>query len=201
MRLILCLFTLVTMTTSCTQSPRQLSPLAKDAVILAFGDSLTFGYGAQPEESYPAVLESLIGRRVVNAGVNGDTTADGLARLPDVLERVRPDLTLLCLGGNDMLQKVPDQIITENLVKLITMIRDAGSEVMLLAIPRPGLFIKAADFYEEAASATDAPLDTEIFIQAYKDPDLKYDYVHPNARGYAQATQGLAEVLERLGAL
>lgn len=201
MRAILCILTLIAMTASCTESTLPLSPLADDAVILAFGDSLTFGYGAQPEESYPAVLEKLTSRRVVNAGVNGDTTTDGLRRLPRILNDVRPDLTLLCLGGNDMLQKVPDQAIAENLLKLIGMIRESGSEVMLLAIPRPGLFVSAAPFYEEVADASGAPLDNEIFIEVYKDPALKSDYIHPNARGYAQAAQGLAEMLKRRGAL
>lgn len=201
MHAILCVFTLMAMTASCAESQRELSPLTDDAVILAFGDSLTYGYGARPDESYPAVLEKLTNRRVVNAGVNGDTTADGLRRLPRVLADVRPDLTLLCLGGNDMLQQIPDQIIAQNLAQLIGMIRESGSEVVLLAIPRPGLFVSAAPFYEQAAEESGAPLDKIIFIEVYKDPALKYDPIHPNARGYAQAAQAIAEMLERRGAL
>lgn len=79
----------------------KLPALSNDAVIVAFGDSLTFGTGSEPAESYPAVLEKMIGRRVVNSGVPGEVTGDGLLRLPEVLEWEKPALLLLCHGGND----------------------------------------------------------------------------------------------------
>ncbi|MDP2252857.1 MAG: GDSL-type esterase/lipase family protein, partial [Thiobacillus sp.] len=92
---------------ACDRVPT-LPKLDSHDVIVAFGDSLTHGTGASADTAYPAVLASLTGLAVINAGVPGDTTSSGLARLPAVLEEHRPRLVLLCLGGNDMLRKQPE---------------------------------------------------------------------------------------------
>src|SRR4051794_18709990 len=79
-----------------------------DPAVLAFGDSLTFGTGAAPEESYPAVLARLMARRVGRDGVPGDTRGAGLARLVDALDKNKPQLLILCMGGNDLLQRLDE---------------------------------------------------------------------------------------------
>lgn len=111
---------------ACSAKPPALPRVGPDDVILAFGDSLTFGTGAQPAESYPAALGQLIGREVVGAGVPGETTTQAMQRLPQVLDRYRPRLVLLCLGGNDLLRKVEPQVIEANLRALMRTMRDRG---------------------------------------------------------------------------
>ena len=76
----------------------KLPKLGPTDVVLAFGDSLTYGTGAGESESYPVVLSQLIGRQVVAAGFPGEVTAGGLERLPDVLDEVKPRILLLCIG-------------------------------------------------------------------------------------------------------
>ena len=106
---------------ACGKTP-QLTKLSNDAVILAFGESLTFGTGATPETSYPAVLEKLIGRRVVAAGVPGEVTAEGLERLPDVIEGEQPKLLILCHGANDLLRLTGAAQAEPNLRAIIALV-------------------------------------------------------------------------------
>ena len=93
--------------------------LAKDDIVVAFGDSITFGTGAEPQESYPAVLEQMIGRRVINAGVPGEITAEGLSRLPQILESEKPALLILCHGGNDHLRQLKRGQAADNIREMI----------------------------------------------------------------------------------
>ena len=89
---------------SCNNSP-ELPRLGNDAVILTFGDSLTRGKGAKEDESYPVILEKLTGRKVINSGISGELSEEGLKRFPGVIEKHSPDIIILCHGGNDILQK------------------------------------------------------------------------------------------------
>ena len=120
-------------------SGAKLPRLAGDAVILAFGDSLTFGTGATLTESYPAILERLVGRRVVNSGVPGEVTGEGLSRLPEVLEREKPALLILCHGGNDLLRRLDQQQTANNLRAMIRLARERGVAVVIIAVPSPGI--------------------------------------------------------------
>lgn len=185
---------------ACDRAPT-LSRLSPHDVILAFGDSLTHGTGASEDTAYPAVLASLTGRTVINAGVPGDTTTSALRRLPEVLAEYRPRLVLLCLGGNDMLGKQPESTTENNLRLLIQTIRASGAEVVLIGVPEPKLFGGAPDFYARVARDMRLPLEDEVFNKVLKDNHLKSDPIHANAAGYRVVAERLAEFLREAGAL
>lgn len=186
---------------ACSRGP-QLAPLADDGVILAFGDSLTYGTGANQDSSYPAVLHQLSGRRVINAGIPGEVTAGGLARLGETLEDVRPQLLILCLGGNDMLRKLDLDEAARNLEKMVQMSREQGVPVLLLGVPRPGLFgLESAPFYFELAERMELPLEADIIPRVLSDNRLKSDPIHPNADGYRLIAEAIHKRLRESGAL
>src|SRR5574340_1137782 len=186
--------------TACDRAPT-LPKLSPHDVIVAFGDSLTHGTGASDDTAYPAILASLTGRTVINAGVPGDTTASGLQRLPAVLAEHHPRLVLLCLGGNDMLRKQPAATTENNLRLLVQTIRASGAEVMLIAVPEPKLFGGAPDFYSRVAEDMRVPLEDDVFNEVLKDNRLKADPIHANAAGYRVVAERLAEFLREAGAL
>lgn len=170
-------------------------------VILAFGDSLTYGTGATAEESYPKVLAQLIGREVVGAGVPGETTIGGLARLPNLLEELRPKIMLLCLGGNDMLRKVDPTVTERNLRAMIDMAKQRGVAVVLIGVPRPGLFSGNAPVYETLASEYGLPIEDGVLKDVLYDNEFKSDPIHPNAKGYRRMAEAIAELLRGSGAI
>ncbi len=185
----------------CGGSAPKLSRLPADAVVLAFGDSLTFGTGAQPEASYPAVLEKLIGRKVWSAGVPGEFSAAGLARLPPALDYYQPKLLILCHGGNDFLRKLGDAQAAENLRGMVRVARQRGVDVVLIAVPKPALFPSPPDFYAEIAKEFGLPYEDAALKAILRDNELKSDIVHPNANGYARLAEAIAALLKKSGAL
>ena len=186
---------------ACGRGLPSLPPLGTDDVVLAFGDSITYGTGAGPDESYPKVLAQLIGRRVVGAGVPGEVTANGLQRLPEVLDEVKPKILLLCLGGNDMLRKVEPVAIEANLRTMVRIARDRGIAVVLIAVPKPALFGGNAAFYQTIARENDLPLESKILKDILFDNEFKADTIHPNAKGYRRLAEAIAALLRRTGAV
>lgn len=185
---------------ACERAPT-LPRLQPHDVILAFGDSLTYGTGAQPDTAYPAVLAALTGRTVINAGVPGETTADGLKRLPGVLAEHKPRLVLLCLGGNDLLRRVPESETASNLRLLVRTARASGAEVVLIGVPEPRLFGGVAPVYAQLAEELKLPVEATAFVDVLKDNRLKSDPIHANAAGYRVVAERLAAFLKQSGAL
>jgi len=179
----------------------KLPRLANNAVILAFGDSLTYGTGAEQTESYPAVLEQLIGRRVVNAGIPGEETGEGLSRLARVLQKEKPALMIICHGGNDLLRLLNQQQAANNLRDMIRLAQKQGVAVVLISVPTPDMFLSPTHMYREIAKDLAVPLEDEIIFAVLADGSLRSDYIHPNAAGYRRIAEALATLLRESGAI
>jgi lysophospholipase L1-like esterase len=192
---------LAVLAAACSGGQPKLARLAPDAVVLAFGDSLTAGVGANASESYPVRLEALIGRKVVSSGVPGETSAAGLARLPAALDEAKPQLVILCEGGNDFLQKLDEAQAASNLRAMVRLAQSRGAQVVLIAVPKPGLLPSPADFYAAVAKELAVPNEETALKKILTDNSLKSDLVHPNAAGYARLAEAVAALLRKTGAV
>ncbi|MDG1731716.1 MAG: GDSL-type esterase/lipase family protein [Thalassotalea sp.] len=184
---------------SCNNS--QLAPLAYSAKILAFGDSLTFGKGVAKEHSYPSALASLTQLTVINAGISGELTEQGLERLPNSLDTHQPDLVILLEGGNDILRNKSLLKTKANLALMIETIQSRDIEVILIGVPQKSLFSKSSGFYQELADEYQLVFDDNIVSSLLKSPSLKSDSVHFNQQGYKELAERVYEILQENGAI
>ena len=197
----LAIFVALLVLAACGGSSQKLDKLSSDAVVLAFGDSLTFGTGASPGDSYPAQLEALIGRKVVNAGVPGEVSSAGLERLPAVLDEVKPALLLLCHGGNDFLRKMDEAHAARNVKDMVRLARERNIQVVLIATPKPTLPPSVPVFYREIALEARIGLVEAVMRDVLSDRALKSDFVHPNANGYREIAKAVQKALKQGGAV
>lgn len=178
-----------------------LQPLTKNAVILAFGDSLTHGTGANTEQAYPARLQAMLSRTVINAGIPGEISKNGLKRLPGLLKRHQPELLILCHGGNDILRRNNLKKTKENLQQMINLARSNNIQVVLIGVPQFGLFLTAPPFYEELALSNALPLENDLLTDILRKNSLKSDQIHPNSKGYQVMAERIHTLLQQSGAI
>ncbi|QFR50232.1 arylesterase [Sulfurimonas lithotrophica] len=168
--------------------------LSSDATVLAFGDSLTYGFGS--DKSYPDFFKEKTLLNTINAGVNGEISAEGVERLKDYLA-FEPDLVILCHGGNDILQKLPRNELKSNLKKMIKSIKEVGAKVLLVGVPEFNLLdMDAIDLYHEVAQEEDVLYEEDIIGYIQRRNNLKSDYVHPNEKGYEMMADTFIEILK-----
>ena len=179
----------------------RLEPLPGDGVILAFGDSLTAGVGVDQRDSYPSVLQELTGLRVVNAGVSGEVTADGLRRLPGVIASETPNLLILLEGGNDILRNHDLADTQQNLSAMITLARRQGVDVVLIGVPAKRLFSKTAPIYEAIADEHEVVFEPGVVSRLLRSAEYKSDPIHFNERGYRELALAIDALLKKHGAL
>jgi acyl-CoA thioesterase I len=181
---------------------------ARAGTILVLGDSLSAGLGVGPSEAYPALLQDKIDAahwdfRVVNAGVSGDTSADGLARIGWLLKQ-RVDVLLLELGGNDGLRGIPVATTMTNLQTIIDRVKQRNPEAQIVIAgmqmpPNLGERYTAAfrKVYPELAARNHAALVPFLLEGVGGRPELNQaDRIHPTAEGHKVVADNVWKVLE-----
>lgn len=186
---------------ACGWESATLSPLPASAPVLAFGDILTAGFGANAGQSYPDALASSATLNIVNAGISGELSSEGLQRLPELLRQHSPQLVILCHGGNDLLRSTGMDAAKSNILEMIAMVRQQDAEVLLLGVPRPGIFLSTAELYDEIAEETQVAYMQNVITDVLSDNSLKSDAAHPNALGYSQIASQVESFLYSAGAL
>lgn len=190
-------------------SMNQTASPSDEAVLLAFGDSLFAGYGVAEQDAFPAVLEArLRGQgypvRVVNAGVSGDTTADGLDRLEWVLAGLSADrqiLAILELGANDALRGVNPDITRRNLTAMLRIFQERGIPVFLAGMFAPlnlgrDFTARFNAIFPDLAETFDLPLYPFFLEGVVGNPALNLDDgIHPNEQGIIVITDNILPLI------
>ena len=187
---------------ACSERPKIAASLPAETVVVALGDSLTYGTGATAEASYPATLASMTGWHVINAGVPGETAAQGCARLPSLVDEHRPRLVIALLGGNDFLRRLPDAGIASALAQCARDARARDVELVLLTVPRLGWSgLSNADVYERVATEQRLLLVDAGLAELLRQPAMRADNVHLNGAGYREMASRIAGKLRESGHL
>jgi acyl-CoA thioesterase I len=169
---------------------------ARDGPIVAFGDSLVFGTGSSGG-GFVKLLEQKLGQPIVNLGVPGNTTADGIARLGEVTER-QPSVVLLLLGGNDFLQQQPRDQTFANLATIIERLQADGVAVLLIGV-RGGLVRDDfAEHFEELAERYRLAYVHDVLDDTFGVDGYMADQVHPNDAGYRVIADRMYPVLSKM---
>ncbi|MCC6488912.1 MAG: arylesterase [Candidatus Hydrogenedentes bacterium] len=179
---------------SCGRSEPNVANLSSEGnVIVAFGDSITYGYGVKASEAFPAVLGELLGAEVINAGQSGDTTGTALHRLEDDVLSLEPRLVIVELGGNDFLNKVPKEETFRNMDRIVSACANGGAMVVVVHIKTGVWSDPYRDRFEEIAEKHGALLVPNIMSGVFGRPSMMYDQIHPNAQGHEMIAGRIAE--------
>ncbi len=173
-----------------------LPPRAKGDWV-AFGDSLTSGFGAAPGSDYPTLLSKKIGRPILNKGVPGETSENALSRLEEIV-RLQPRVVLLCLGGNDALQQLPLDKTFANISTIIDRLQQNGSFVVLIGIRSASISDRYSSPFKKLAKEKHVLFVPNILSGILGTPHLMSDYVHPNEEGYNAIAERLEKILTPL---
>lgn len=179
----------------------ELRYLQPDSTILAFGDSLTQGVGSTDGGNYPNQLQQLSERKVINAGISGEVSTEGLQRLPELLSQYQPALLILLEGGNDILRNQNKTQLKNNLAQMIELAQQQNTDVVLIAVPEKKLFSDSAPLYQELAEQYQLILEPKIIAELLRNSRYKSDPIHFNNLGYQQLAIRINNLLREHNAL
>jgi acyl-CoA hydrolase len=180
--------------------------LPAGATVLAIGDSLTRGQGADGQ-GYAEQLQPLLAQQpgrqdisVANLGINGEQSAGLAARIDAALAEHRPAVVLITSGGNDFLRRAAEEDTRRHLADVVRKVRAAGAHAVLFAVPRPSLAAAAGlpsdhPVYETLADELKLQVLPGVVAGVLSKPELRSDQIHPNAAGYALMAAAAAEAL------
>ncbi|MEI6631791.1 MAG: GDSL-type esterase/lipase family protein [bacterium] len=196
-RRLICVFTLllvVSLSAGCTR--KEIVNLhSKGKNIICFGDSISFGYGVNPGEDYPTVLSKLVAIPVINAGLDGDTSRDGLRRIDiDALDK-EPLLVIVEFGGNDFLKKLPKADTLKNVSQMVDKIHAKGAMAAIVDISAGMFFRDYRIALRKLASEKGVIFIPSILKGIITSPQLKSDFLHPNADGYVIVAKRVYRVI------
>lgn len=179
------------------------------STIMVLGDSLSSAHGIDERQGWVNLLRQKLAENgypqsVVNASISGDTTQDALSRVDAAIDRHRPDIVIVELGGNDGLRAFPIQAIRRNLSRILQIIRESGAKIVLAGIRMPPNYGPAyadafAQLYPDLAARFHAALVPFFMDGVALNPDLmQSDGIHPNARGQPLLLANVWPVLQPL---
>lgn len=189
-----------------------ISTISSAETLVIVGDSISAGYGINPQNGWVSLLSEKLqleesGYQTINASVSGNTTGDGLSRLPKLLETYSPEIVVIELGGNDGLRGYPLKLMETNLTKMIQQSRDAGAKVLLLGIEIPPNYGQRytdefRNVYQRVAENENVILVPFILENIATQPDLmQNDGIHPTEEAQGLLLENILPALKSVIAI
>jgi lysophospholipase L1-like esterase len=178
------------------KSPTITNYPSRGTTIIAFGDSLVEGVGATMGNDFVSLLSQKIGEPIINMGISGNTSADGIARAEGVIAQ-NPKVVLVLFGGNDFLRKVPIEETFKNIDAIVVELQRSGAVVVLLGVRGGVLSDQYDDYFEDIAANRGALYVPNVLAGLISHPQFMYDGIHPNDAGYAKIAEKIYPVLRQ----
>ena len=169
--------------------------------IVCFGNSITHGFGVETEQSFPAIVGRILAVRVINAGLDGDTTEGGLARVDSDVLRHKPDVVTVEFGANDYLMGIEEDEARRDIELMLGRIQDSGARAVVLSLGAGFWDEDAETALREAARSHNCSFLTGLLDGIANNSMMTLDGIHPNAIGYIVIARKIADFLRQTGLL